>query len=436
MALCSLSTGRIATPRRCAASVTSAPAITSTSLLASAIVLPASIAASTASSAAVPDEAHSTMSTSGCVATATRPSAPCPATSGAPRSPACTQAVDACADPIATARGRKARTCSANSGDVAAGGQRHDLEAIADARRRPTSALRPIDPVEPRMAMSFHEPHAILQEHVEHRRRRTAARRCGRARRRGPGISAELSFTPALRFSSDSNRSPDDAEADDRQPDEQQPARPAAGQPPAPPRTPATAGRDDEPADGAFDRLLRADHRRELVAAEGAPRVVLRRVADDDRQRAAGARPRGPRMREAPRSCRAAGPGRAAGTAGRGDVGQHAGRRPARADDQRAEADEGRARAAVPAGAPSATAAHTAIAGRQRTPRAARARPAPRPGARTRRTRARAPPPPPGSSASGGRNQMQPTTTGMRTRPLRMRTMSSLTWRRWPGGAA
>jgi hypothetical protein len=50
--------------------------MTSTSLFASAIVLPASMAASTASSAAVPDDAHSTMSTSGCVATAIRPSRP------------------------------------------------------------------------------------------------------------------------------------------------------------------------------------------------------------------------------------------------------------------------------------------------------------------------------------------------------------------------
>ena len=48
--------------------------MTSTSLLASAMVLPAWIAASTASSAAVPDDAHSTMSTSGCVATAMSPS--------------------------------------------------------------------------------------------------------------------------------------------------------------------------------------------------------------------------------------------------------------------------------------------------------------------------------------------------------------------------
>ena len=62
MALCSLSTGRIATRRRRAASIISAPAITSTSLFARAIDLPASIAASTASSAAVPDDAQRTMS--------------------------------------------------------------------------------------------------------------------------------------------------------------------------------------------------------------------------------------------------------------------------------------------------------------------------------------------------------------------------------------
>ena len=59
MALCSLSTGRIATPRRLADSTINAPAITSTSLLASASVLPASMAASAASSPAVPDEAQS-----------------------------------------------------------------------------------------------------------------------------------------------------------------------------------------------------------------------------------------------------------------------------------------------------------------------------------------------------------------------------------------
>ena len=76
MALCSLSTGRIATPRRRAAAVTSSPAMTSTSLLASAIVFPASIAARTASRPAVPADAQMTMSAAGCVATAMSPSVP------------------------------------------------------------------------------------------------------------------------------------------------------------------------------------------------------------------------------------------------------------------------------------------------------------------------------------------------------------------------
>ena len=52
------------------------PAMTSTSLLASAMVLPHSMAASTASRPSVPDDAHSTRSASGCDATATRPSRP------------------------------------------------------------------------------------------------------------------------------------------------------------------------------------------------------------------------------------------------------------------------------------------------------------------------------------------------------------------------
>jgi hypothetical protein len=46
------------------------------------MVLPASIAAKTASSAAVPDEAHNTMSTSGWVATAISASQPAPCVLG------------------------------------------------------------------------------------------------------------------------------------------------------------------------------------------------------------------------------------------------------------------------------------------------------------------------------------------------------------------
>ena len=105
MALCSLSTGRIGTPLARARSMTRPPAITSTSLLARAIVLPASIAASTASRPIVPDDAHSTRSTSEWVATATSPSAPTPVTGGSPptAAPSC---ASASAEDIETATGR------------------------------------------------------------------------------------------------------------------------------------------------------------------------------------------------------------------------------------------------------------------------------------------------------------------------------------------
>ncbi len=62
-----------------AASVTIPPAITRISLLASAIVLPSSMAARTASRLSVPADAHRTRSASGCDATATSPSRPVPA---------------------------------------------------------------------------------------------------------------------------------------------------------------------------------------------------------------------------------------------------------------------------------------------------------------------------------------------------------------------
>ena len=150
-ALCSLSTGRISTPRRRAASVTSAPAITSTSLFASAIVFPASIAASTASSAAVPDEAHSTMSTSGRVASATRPSDPWPAISVAAALPCRRSRSTAAPDAMATARGRNCPTCSANSATLAPAAIA-TTSSLSGCDWTTDRALRPIDPVDPRIA--------------------------------------------------------------------------------------------------------------------------------------------------------------------------------------------------------------------------------------------------------------------------------------------
>ena len=118
------------------------------------MVLPASIAHSTASSAAVPDEAHKTMSTSGCEAISQRPSLPTPETSpGDPPSAARSLSI---ASPvaIATARGRNSRICFTIAATFVAA-------AIATTSTRSrcvratSSALVPIDPVEPRIAMRF-----------------------------------------------------------------------------------------------------------------------------------------------------------------------------------------------------------------------------------------------------------------------------------------
>ncbi len=125
--------------------------MTSTSLFASATALPASIAASTASSAAVPDEAHSTMSTSGRVASATSPSEPWPAISAPLQTPRRRRASIDRPDAIAIVRGRCASTCSANSATLSPAAM-----ATTSRRSRCASttdkALRPIDPVAPRMA--------------------------------------------------------------------------------------------------------------------------------------------------------------------------------------------------------------------------------------------------------------------------------------------
>src|SRR5688500_13825192 len=135
MALCSLSTGRMATPCARAAAVTSAPAITSTSLFASAMVLPLSIAASTASSASVPDEAQMTISTSGWVATAISPSVPVSEASAvtfAPNASACSRRRSPL-DPAA----------------------RPTTFSLSGCARTTSRVLCPIDPVDPRMARFF-----------------------------------------------------------------------------------------------------------------------------------------------------------------------------------------------------------------------------------------------------------------------------------------
>ena len=154
MALCSLSTGRIATPWRRAAAVTSAPAITSTSLLASAIVLPASIAASTASRPAVPDDAHMHDVHGGMRGHRDQPFGATGHRGAHVRAARRTKTVDALARRHRDDVGPIARTCSASSGALSPAASATTFRRSGCASTT-ASALRPIDPVEPRMASRF-----------------------------------------------------------------------------------------------------------------------------------------------------------------------------------------------------------------------------------------------------------------------------------------
>ena len=139
MALCSLSTGRIVTPRRRAASVTIPPAITSTSLFASAIVFPCSIAARTASSAfgagrRAEHEVHVGRGRDGHQPVAARPRQrrrPSRRRREAGRGPS--------PDAIATVRRPVPRDLLGEQLGVLAGREADDRQAIGDARRRRTA---------------------------------------------------------------------------------------------------------------------------------------------------------------------------------------------------------------------------------------------------------------------------------------------------------
>ena len=263
--------------------------------------------------------------------------------------------------------------------------------------------------------------------------RRTASRRSGRGRRRGPGISAELSFTPALRFSSDSNRSPAMPSPTIASPTSStQPAdRPGSHQRAA---SASAAGARTKPPiapSSVFfglmtgESLWRPNARPVKYCAVSLTTIVSSSSSTASRPARACSATRLPSGR--PRySIGKAAAAASASTPGEGP----------RAPTINAPRPTSPAASGSSSGSPRPSAAQTRHRRPPARPRAAPARRAPRPGGRTRRRRARAPPSATASSASGGRNQMQLKKTGMRTRPLRMRTMWSLTWRRAPGGAA
>ena len=98
-----------------------------------------------------------------------------------------------------------------------------------------------------------------------------------------PGIRLELSFTGRGALQHRLEQVADDAEADDRQAEQCAGRRRHARQPPRAQHHHQQRAAD-EAADGAFDRLLRADDGSEQPAAEQPARVVLRGVACDNRE--------------------------------------------------------------------------------------------------------------------------------------------------------
>ena len=148
MALCSLSTGRTCTPLWRAASMIVSPAMTRISLLATAMSLPASIAARAGLSPATPTMAIRTMSAPGSVASSSNPSWPEPTATSLPMRPRNSAARTG--SNRARWRTPVARACSARPSTLPAAA-RPTTSMRSGISRATLSALRPMDPVEPRM---------------------------------------------------------------------------------------------------------------------------------------------------------------------------------------------------------------------------------------------------------------------------------------------
>ena len=189
---CSESTGSRRAPPRASAARTSGPPATRLSLLASATSMPASSATSVASRPAAPTTALSTTSAPLSAASCATPAGPdstCPGSANAP-----SRAAPGSASAIVRTPSRSASRSTPST----------SLPAASAQTRRPGSssqtwiACRPIEPVLPRSAMSRITrrvgqlrladvtPCRAARRSRARPARRRAARRCGRARRRGP----------------------------------------------------------------------------------------------------------------------------------------------------------------------------------------------------------------------------------------------------------
>ena len=120
-----------------------------------------------------------------------------------------------------------------------------------------------------------------------------------------PGISDELSFTPAARFSRDSNKSPQMPKTNDQHAEHEQRSVTGEGQHFAPAKTMNAVPKMTPPIAPSivfFGLIAGASG----SSAEHAAHVVLRRIADDNRAREAGASRASSEAPGRRRACRAA----------------------------------------------------------------------------------------------------------------------------------
>ncbi len=153
-ALCSESTGSSGTPRRLAAAVMRLPAITSVSLLASAIVRPASMAAIVGKRPAPPTSAETTTSASTSRATATIPSGPA-SNSGRGAGSRRASWSRAPASSSATALGLYLRQMSATRSTLEPRAARPATTNSSEKLETISSVRSPMDPVAPRIVTRF-----------------------------------------------------------------------------------------------------------------------------------------------------------------------------------------------------------------------------------------------------------------------------------------
>ena len=152
MALCSLSTGRMETPYSFASGIIRCPAVTSVSLLASAIVFFARIAATVGRRPIIPTTAVTSISDSGITAAASRPSIPLTICTGRSRTFARSCAASASSQ-TAASFGRNSRIWRSRRRIFLPAVSAQTL--ISFCSLTISSVCVPIEPVEPRIAICF-----------------------------------------------------------------------------------------------------------------------------------------------------------------------------------------------------------------------------------------------------------------------------------------